>query len=35
MAFTFDEKCINKNEFLMHKKPLSIYGIDIKRIIII
>ena len=33
-TLTFGEKSINKNKFHMHKKPLSICGIDTKRIIL-
>ena len=33
-TLTFSKKYINKNKFHMHKKPLSIYGINIKKIIL-
>ena len=30
-TLTFGEKCINKNKLHMHKKPISIDGIDSKK----
>ena len=31
---TFDEKCFNKNQFYMHKKPISFDSIDTKKIVL-
>ena len=33
-TLTFGEKCINKNKFHMHKKPISIDGIDTQKIVL-
>ena len=33
-TLTFDERCINKNKFRMHKKPISINGINTEKMVL-